>query len=549
MRSFLVRAVPLATLALVGLGGCGDSPVPVPGLSCGPGTKQSGFQCVPAEEPGLEPGGFSSPLVQLQRLQGEEDHMHIAQVKYRESDARLFYCSYTFGVIDASDPQDMSYLAEGLRHMTPSGSPRVPGCLHLAWDDDDPDLVFTTHRGNIDFAVFLSGWDLQSAPDDPDSLDPVQLPALQEPGESYGGLDVENGLIYVALHGNGLGIYDYDATTGFTRVGTATGLENAWSVAVRGNTAFVADGLGGLATVDVTDPQNPAFVSRAVFGGNAEDLVIDGDTAYVAAGSAGLVLVDIADPASPAALGSADTPGSAVGVDYADGRAYVAAWNDVRIYDVADRTAPAFIGAVRLEIEIDYETCSGDPEVCVPDDTRPDATARTLAVAAHDEYVFVGNWWVPYSYQLHPDRLAPYAVLPEDYSLVDFGPTDAAATSTVDFEIENHGTAPLTVFDSWTDNPAFTVTPRQALIEPGESAVLTLEYTATTAEVETALLQLRTDDPQQPTREAHLVGNQTGLGPGQPLPDTVATLLDGSTWSSKEKQGGQVLLLAYFATF
>jgi len=259
--------------------------------------------------------------------------------------------------------------------------------------------------------------------------------------------------------------------------------------------------------------------------------------------------VDIADPASPTTLGSAETPGSAVGVDYEAGRAYVAAWNDVRVYDVADPKSPAFIGAVRLETEIDYETCAGDPEVCVPDDGRPDATARTLAVAAHDDTVFVGNWWVPYSYRLHPDRLAPYLVMPEDYAFVDFGPTAPDATSTVDFEIENHGTAPLTIFDSWTDNAAFTVTPRQSRIEPGGSAVLTLSYTASNTDVETALLQLRTDDPQQPIREAHLVGNQAGLGPGQPLPDTVATLIDGSTWSSKEKQGGQVMLLAYFATF
>lgn len=549
MSKLAIRTVPLAALAMVGLGACSDSPVPVPVVACGPGTQQSGLQCLPSADPPLQPGHYASPLVQLQRLQGDEGHMHIAQVKYRESDARLFYCSYTFGVIDAANPQDMDYLAQGLRHVTDSGSPRTPGCLHLAWDDDNPDLVYTSHRGNIDFAVFLSGWDLQSDPADPGSLDPVQLPALQEPGESYGGLDVENGLIYVALHENGLGIYDYDAVNGFTRVGTASGLENAWSVVVRGNTAFVADGIGGLATVDVTDPMQPVFMSRAAFGGNAEDLDVDGDTAYVAAGSAGLVLVDVSDPAKPAAVGSVDTPGSAVGVDYSDGRAYVAAWNDVRVYDVADRASPSFIGAVRLETELDHERCEGDPEVCVPDDSRPDATARTLAVAAHGDSVFIGNWWVPFSYQLHPDRLAPNIVLPEDYALVDFGPTAAAETSTVDFEVENHGTAPLTLFDNWTDNEAFTVTPTQVLIEPGGSAVLTLTYTASTSAMETAHLQLWTDDPQQPIREAYLVGNQTGLGPGRPMPDTVATLLDGSTWSSAQAQEGQVMMLSYFATF
>jgi hypothetical protein len=54
------------------------------------------------DEEHLEPGHYLPPLVELQRLQGEEDHMH------------------------------------------------VPGCLHLAWDEDDPNLVYTSHRGNID---------------------------------------------------------------------------------------------------------------------------------------------------------------------------------------------------------------------------------------------------------------------------------------------------------------------------------------------------------------------------------------------------------------
>ncbi len=92
-------------------------------LSCGPGTVEMDGQCV-AETP-LEPGSFQAPLVQLQRLQGTESHMHVAQVKYRASDSKLFYCSYTFGVIDAADPQSMRYRVQGLRHQTPSGSPRA----------------------------------------------------------------------------------------------------------------------------------------------------------------------------------------------------------------------------------------------------------------------------------------------------------------------------------------------------------------------------------------------------------------------------------------
>lgn len=493
-------------------------------------------------EPPLLPGHYLAPLVQLQRVQGNENHMHVAQLRYRESDSMLFYCSYGFGMIDASNPQDMSYVVQDLQHVTPSGSPREPGCLHLAWDEDDPNIVYTTHRGNIDFAVFLSGWDLT----DPDA--PVQLPALQEPGVRYGGLDVENGLIYVALQEGGLGIYDYDPVDGFTHISTATGLENAWGVQVIGDIAYVADGTGGLATVDVADPMAPAFIGRVPFGGVAEDLVVADNTAYVAASSAGMVIVDVADPAAPAVLSEVPTDGSAVGIAYADGRAYVAAWNDTRVYDVSDPTQPSMISAVRLTVEQDYETCSGDPEVCEPDTARPDPTARTLGVAATDDILFVGNWWVPYSFQVFPDRTAPRLMLPEDAALIDFGPTSVGEASTRELVVANDGTEPLTLYDNWIDSEAFTVSPTQVRIEPGESATLTITYTASSDEIEKANLTIRSDDPLQPIRQAHLVGNQPGLGVGQKMPEVLVTLFDGSSYSTAPLSGS-VMLLAYFATF
>src|SRR5688500_14054859 len=42
----------------------------------------------------LRPGTFLSPLVQLQRLQGVEDHLHVDEVRLRE-DGLLLQCSYT----------------------------------------------------------------------------------------------------------------------------------------------------------------------------------------------------------------------------------------------------------------------------------------------------------------------------------------------------------------------------------------------------------------------------------------------------------------------
>ena len=89
---------------------------------------------------------------------------------------------------------------------------------------------------------------------------------------------------------------------------------------------------------------------------------------------------------------------------------------------------------MRLTTDINY-----------PDHGRAAVTARTLGIAANGRDVFVGNWFVPYSYRLYPDRTAPNLVLPEEINLTDFGPVAAGTSSTIPIEIKNQGMAPLTL--------------------------------------------------------------------------------------------------------
>jgi len=487
----------------------------------------------PAEPPAETAREYLTPLVQLQRLVGANDHLHTDEVRYRASDARLFHCAYNFGVIDARNPAEMVYLAEGLRHTIP-GDSRRPGCIHLAWDGD---VVYTVHRGNIDNPAFLSGWALSPDPADPGKLAPEQLPVLQEPGVSYEGLDTGNGYIYVALRQNGLGVYDRDAAGAFRRVGTASGLSNAWGVRVRGTTAFVSDGSDGLAVVDVADPRNPSVVARVETGGQARGLALDEGTLYVAAGSGGLVVVDVSDVTAPTVVSRTDVPGSAIRVDHANGHVFIAAWNDARVYDVSRPDAPRFIGAVRLTRDIGFA-----------EKGRAPVTSRTLGVAAAGDVMFVGNWHIIHAYQVRPERVAPNILLPEEINLVDFGPVAPGASMRIPLEVTNQGTAPLTLLDASAENAAFLVEPREVRIAPGASASLSLTYTAPDAGTATSLLHLRSDDPVSPVRTGYLVANRDGAGVGKPLPETRVALVDGGQWSSEEARG-QVTLLAYFATF
>lgn len=518
-----------------------------------------------APEVVVQPGEYVSPLTRLQRIEGQVQHLHTDEVRYRDDD-KLLQCAYTFAVLDVKDPANVSYLAQNLKHTIPDDK-RTPGCIHLAWDGD---IVYTTHRGNISNPTFLSGWDIsQKDPEDNNGvrLKPVQLPVLQEPGVSYEGVDVANGNIYVALREDGLGVYRRDpATNVIARVGSLDGIGNTWGLRVKDDRVYLTDIKGNLVVVDVSEPTQPKLLGKVAVDGVPRGLDVDGTTAYVAAGSGGLVVVDAADPAAPKVVGQADTPGTAVRLAYADDHVYVAAWNDTRAYDVADPAQPRFIGAVRQTQQSTFGPQAGDLDV-----GRPPVTVRTLGVAAKDDIVFVGNWWVLYSYRMHPERLAPNLLLPEEANTIDFGPVAAGESKTVPLELTNQGTAPLNLIHNWTEGDAFAVEPKQVQIAPGDKATLQLTYSpsapASGEEAATKVpstgddadagggdtaawsnLHIMSDDPDYPVRTAFLTANRPGLGVGRPLPETKVALLDGGEWSSAQA-AGKVQVLAYFATF
>ena len=102
------------------------------------------------------------------------------------------------------------------------------------------------------------------------------------------------------------------------RVGDYETTGAAYSVAVSGAHAFVADGnwpsragsIGeGLLVLDISDPANPVRVGAT--GGNAQSVAISGTHAYVVGGLPGLQVIDIGDPANPLLAGSVETPGVA----------------------------------------------------------------------------------------------------------------------------------------------------------------------------------------------------------------------------------------------
>jgi hypothetical protein len=94
-------------------------------------------------------------------------------------------------------------------------------------------------------------------------------------------------------------------------------------VFVQGDYAYVADEEIGLQVIDISNPENPSWVSRLNTSG-AYDVFVQGGYAYVAEGS-GIQVIDVSNPENPVSVGSHDTLGSAHGVFVSgDYTAYVA---------------------------------------------------------------------------------------------------------------------------------------------------------------------------------------------------------------------------------
>jgi hypothetical protein len=127
------------------------------------------------------------------------------------------------------------------------------------------------------------------------------------------------------------------------RVGQIGGV--TYAVTVSGGRAYM--GIGPhLAIMDVSNPTYPLFLGQSdILGAFVRDVAVRGNYAYVANGVAGLHIFDITNPAHPLEVGSYDTPGWSVGVDVSGNYAYVTDGdNGLLVFDIVNPAHPLLIG-------------------------------------------------------------------------------------------------------------------------------------------------------------------------------------------------------------
>lgn len=167
-------------------------------------------------------------------------------------------------------------------------------------------------------------------------------------GRAVGGVAVVDGTVYFTDNANGdtcdaCGLHIIDSELTAEQGMLALG-EDPRGVAVEGDYAFVADGLGGLVVVDVSDPSSPTLAIQVLVDGWASGVSVGDGRVFVAHG--GVTMFDVTQPTMPAQLTT--LAGTSVFATSIAGNWLWLSDQDpgLRVVDVGDPAAPVELGAL-----------------------------------------------------------------------------------------------------------------------------------------------------------------------------------------------------------
>jgi len=309
-------------------------------------------------------------------------------------------------------------------------------------------------------------------------------------------------------------------------LGTLPGFTNAWSVAISGDVAVVADAGGSVHLVDVSQPETMVRWSQLEVPGVPREVVFleDGVHIAVAAGSAGVHLINVADVSSPVLISTVPVYGTAMDLAATGTRIDVATWEAIAIYDVSDLLHPILLA-----------TESG---------VTDKAFSRFLAVGAFKEWTLGGEW-----HSLQVFRLVPGAVAPEfhlsDHEL-DLG-TGGDGFAVGGVVVTNQGHLPLEVECSGDGDASCGLGSFE--LAPGAMALVEVTQQAVEGPTE-GTITFATNDPDEGVVQLAVRAGFAGLGPGDDFPvSSFVSPETGQVLLAPDMFSGHVTLLSYYATF
>jgi len=396
---------------------------------------------------------------------------------------------------------------------------QFPRCQHVGFDPDTSRIVITNRGDEVQPTPWLAVYDVS------DPRRPEVLGGWSPAFGSIEGVAIRGSRIFAAVHGQGLVALEL---AGDEVTETARALEegtDAWQPVLRNDLLALADGEAGLRLYDVS-AGDPQLLSTVALTGSSRDVLLEDDRAYVAS-SGGIAIVDVADPNAPVVLGEHPVSGSALDLAQLGPRQIVVAeWDALRGYDLTDPAEP---------VPLFSET--------VPTD---DTFSRVLAVGAVADRarVYGGEWTGLHAFAFSPSPGPELDLSPSSLQFGNVQPSDPDARVLL---VSNSGTRPLTVHDV-TGSADVTVDETCFVVEPGRSRAIEVQLDPRSAAPIQSAVRVCSDDPDEPNLEVPLTANVSGLAVGDPAPAFALQDLEGNTWTLADLEG-KVAVLAYFATF
>jgi len=160
---------------------------------------------------------------------------------------------------------------------------------------------------------------------------------------------VQGDYAYVADSWKGLQVIDISDPSFPSIIGSLETIGAAGHISVVGSYAYISCAYSGLVIIDVSIPSTPQYIGKYETDSPGGSF-IEGNYAFLAAGDVGLLIIDISDPYFPSLEGSYDTPGNAYDVYVKDNYAYVAdggQYEDggLQIIDISNLSSPTFKGS------------------------------------------------------------------------------------------------------------------------------------------------------------------------------------------------------------
>ncbi|MCO4763389.1 MAG: hypothetical protein KC502_17865 [Myxococcales bacterium] len=343
------------------------------------------------------------------------------------------------------------------------------------------------------------------------------------PGGSVEGLVWHANKLWVANHNKGLVTLKRKGGK-LVKSGTVSGLKNAWDVAAMGAHVAIADGTAGLAVVEATPAQT--IVGKLGLGGLAMRVVTEpqANRAFIAAAEGGLFITDLTIPAQPQLLAQWSLPSPAVDVSLAGSRLFVAAIDHVYGVDVSVPAKPKLFGAFRNKAALN-------------------GASYHLAVATDGKQVLTAEWNGLSAWKMAPKAAAPALVVTTRKVVLS---APVGQTAYRDLTLHNAGNRWLTINSATVKTTSFNVVQAAKTIAPGASAIVRVAFAPQAKGAVSDVLELNSDDPQQPLATIALTGLVASGGPKAPA--IAVTVPGGTVWKSTD-HAGKVRLISYFSTF